>query len=415
MYKKRRVVVTGLGVIAPNGVGKDFFWQGLVSGKNCVVRVTRFNADNFYSQMAGEIHNFNPAVYIDKEKIPFIDRAFQFAIASAKLAINDSKLKLEEENKEKIGTFVGLGVGGVNIAEPQFNFYATKGPESISPYLYLSWFPSACSGYISLEFKLKGQSNVISTGCTSATDAIGLGYCTIRDNLQDIILAGGTEAPLTPETFNSFCSLRALSHRNDTPEKASRPFDKERDGFILAEGAGIIILEELKHALERKAKIYGEIVGYGASFTAYHMTSLEPTGEESARAMKEALEAGQIENEQVGYLCAHGSSTPINGKMETVTIKRVFGKYAYKIPISSIKSMLGHPPGAAGAMQTITSLLVMEKNFIPPTINYQNPDPDCDLDYVPNSARPAQVEVTLINTSGFAGRCAALAIKRYFN
>lgn len=415
MHKKRRVVVTGLGIIAPNGVGKEAFWQGLVSGKNCVVRITRFDAANFYSQMAGEIHNFNPAGYIEKEKLPFIDRSFQFALVAAKLAINDAKLKIEEENREKIGTFVGLGVGGVNIAEPQFNLYAAKGPESISPYLYLSWLPSACSGYISLEFKLKGQSNVISTGCTSATDAIGLGYWTIRDNLQDIILAGGTEAPLTPGTFNSFCSLRALSHRNNAPEIASRPFDKERDGFILAEGAGIIILEELEHALKRKVPIYGEIVGYGASSTAYHMTALDPNGEESARAMKESLQAGKIKKEQIGYLCAHGSSTPLNGKMETIAIKKVFGKYAYKIPISSIKSMLGHPPGAAGVMQTITCLLVMEKNFIPPTINYQYPDSDCDLDYVPNCARSAQVEVTLINTSGFAGRCAALTIKRYLN
>lgn len=415
MCKKRRVVITGLGIVAPNGIGKEAFLEGLISGKNCIGKVTRFDATNFYSQMAGEVHNFDPTAYIEKDKLPFMDRAFQFATVASKLALCDAEINLEDENKERIGTFVGLGVAGVNIGESQFNLYLDKRPESISPYLYLSWFPSACSGYISLEFKLTGQSNVISTGCTSATDAIGLGYWAIRDNFQDIILAGGTEAPLTPVTFNSFCSLRALSQRNDAPERASRPFDKERDGFILAEGAGIILLEELQHALNRTAKIYGEIAGYGASSTAYHMTALEPTGEQSARAMKEALKAGNIKNEQIGYISAHGSSTPLNGKMETTAIKRVFGKYAYKIPISSIKSMLGHPPGAAGAMQTISCLLVMERNFIPPTINYQYPDPDCDLDYVPNSARRAEVEVTLINTSGFAGRCAALVIKRYHN
>ncbi len=413
MYKGKRVVVTGLGIVAPNGIGKEDFWRGLISGKNCIGRVTRFDATNFYSQMAGEVHNFDPTVYIDKEKLPFIDRAYQFALVAAKLAICDSGINLEDENRERIGTCIGLGVAGVNIGEPQFRLYLDKGSASISPYLYLSWFPSACSGYISLEFKLKGQSHVISTGCTSGTDAIGLAYWSIRDNFQDIVLAGGTEAPLAPVTFNSFCSIRALSSRNDEPERASRPFDKERDGFVLAEGAGIIFLEELQHALNRKAKIYGEIVGYGATSTAYHMTALEPTGEQSARAMKEALKAGRIKKEQIGYICAHGSSTPLNGKMETIAIKRVFGKYAYKIPISSIKSMLGHPPGAAGAMQTITCLLVLERNFIPPTINYQYPDPDCDLDYVPNFARPCNVNVALINTSGFAGRCAALVIKRY--
>ncbi|MFH1369047.1 MAG: beta-ketoacyl-ACP synthase II [Elusimicrobiota bacterium] len=411
--RDRRVVITGLGVIAPSGIGKDKFWNNTIAGKSFTKKITRFNASQHPSQIAAEIDNFNAKDFVDSHQIKRTDLSTQYAIAASKLALKDAGIDINNEDPEKVGLIVGIAVGGMDFAEKQFENYRTRGLKSISPYTAISVFCCAPVGQISIDLGIKGYNNAISTGCTAGTVSIGNAYNIIKQWGADIMLAGGTDAPISPLTMYSFCIIRALSTRNHEPEKASRPFDKERDGFVMGEGSGIIAMEELNHALKRNAHIYAEIIGYGTTCNAYHMTAPEPDGEQSARAMKIAMNNAGIFPEQIDYLQAHGSSTLLNEKSETIAIKKAFGEYAYKLPISSLKSMIGHPLGASGAFQTITNCLAIENGIIPPTINYEYPDPDCDLDCVPNKARNKAVNIAMQNSAGFSGVNAVLLLKKY--
>jgi 3-oxoacyl-[acyl-carrier-protein] synthase II len=410
----RRVVITGLGIVAPNGIGKDEFWKNTSAGKSFTRKITRFDASEHPSQVAAEIEGFNAKDYVDYKQVRRTDLSTQYAVAASKLALRDSGLKIENENPERIGIVMGIAVGGIDYAENQFNVFQESGLKSISPYTAIAIFCCAPIGQISIDLGVKGYNNAVSTGCTSGTMAMINAYTTIKQGLADVIFSGGTEAPIAPLTVYSFCKINAISTRsNSEPEKASRPFDNERDGFVMSEGSGMVIMEELEHALQRGAHIYGEIVGFGATCNAYHMTAPEPSAEQTARAMKMAMDSASINSENVDYLNAHGSSTPLNGKAETLAIKKAFGEHAYKLPISSIKSMIGHPLGAAGAMQTVTSCLALDNNMMPPTINYEYPDPDCDLDYIPNKARKKDLNVVMLDSAGFSGVNAVLLLRKY--
>jgi 3-oxoacyl-[acyl-carrier-protein] synthase II len=400
----RSVVVTGLGVVAPNGIGKKEFWQGLMNSRNGIGRISRFDSERYASQAGAEVKNFQPHPKIHKEHLTGMDRAYQFAATAALEAVEDAALDLSKEDTGRAGVYMGVGVGGVDSTEKEFHVLQEQGFAALSPHLYQTWLPSACSGYISLLLGLHGGSHVLSTGCTSSVDAIGAAMGAIRFGEEDIAIAGGAEAPLTPLTFNSFCAMRALSTRNDDPAHASRPFDRERDGFVLGEGAGVLVLESFEHARRRGAKIYAEIAGYGTTSNAFHMTAPEPAGTQAVRAFHLALRDASISEEAVDYICAHGSSTPLNEKAETLAIKRVFGSRSYHIPVSSIKSMIGHTLGSAGALQAVTCALALSQGAVPPTINYEIPDPDCDLDIVPNVARDFKTRVVMTNTAGFSGK-----------
>lgn len=410
---KRRVVVTGLGVIAPNGIGKDAFWETITSGTSCVRRITRFNPSNHDSQMAAEIDDFNPLEYIDRKDIKRMDRATQFAVAAAKLGIEDAQIQLDREDAERVGIALGMAIGGMDFTETEFTKFINKGFKAVSPYLAIAEFPCSPLGFVSIELGTKGIGTVISTGCAAGADAIGYALNAIRHDDADLMIAGGTEAPIVPLTLHSFCLIRATSRRNNELNKASRPFDHKRDGFVLGEGCGILILEELNHALQRSAPIYAELIGYGTSCDAYHMTASPVDGKQRARAIMLAFEDAGIQPEEVDYISAHGSSTPINDTTETTAIKKAFGEQAYKVAISSIKSMVGHAIGGASGIQAVACALTVAENIIPPTINYQFFDPECDLDYVPNIARQAKVNVAVQNTSGFAGKNSALVMRKY--
>ena len=333
-----------------------------------------------------------------------MDRAYQFAVSGILQAVEDAGLDFSKEDTSRAGVYMGVAVAGVDSGEKEFHTLRDRGVQALPSNLYQTWFPSACSGYISLMFELYGQSHVFSTGCTSSVDAIGAALEAIRSGDEDIVIVGGAEAPLTPLPYNSFCSMRALSTRNSDPAHASRPFDRERDGFVLGEGGAALILESLRHAQKRRAHIYAELAGYATTSNAFHMTAPEPTGEQSSRAFKLALKDAGVNHDEVNYICAHGSSTPLNEKVETKAIKNAFGQRAYQIPVSSIKSMIGHTLGSAGALQAATCAMALDRGVVPPTMNYEYPDPDCDLDYVPNTARDMSVRVALTNTAGFSGK-----------
>lgn len=385
--KKRRVVITGLGVIAPNGIGKDAFWQALREGKSGIRKITRFDASSYPSQVAGEINDFDPTDYMSPKSARRMDRFAQFAVACARMAIEDAGLKIDKENAEKMGTIVGTAMGGYEFAEFQHGILLEKGLSRVSPFLLIAVFPSACSGQVALEFGLKGICETISMACASGTASLGNAFEAIRNGKMDVMIAGGSDATVTPLILGSLCRGNSISTHNHIPQKASRPFDRNRDGFVLGEGAGMLVLEELNHALGRGAYIYAEIVGYATTCDAYHMTNPLPNAKEASRAMKLALREAGLDPKEVDYINAHGSSTPLNDKTETLAIKNVFGRYAYSLPVSSIKSMTGHLQGASGAVEAIACCLAIQNGIIPPTINYENPDPECDLDYVPNKAR----------------------------
>ncbi|MEK6645694.1 MAG: beta-ketoacyl-ACP synthase II [Candidatus Firestonebacteria bacterium] len=410
---KRRVVITGLGVVAPSGIGKQEFWENTIAGKSWTRKITRFDASQHPSQIAAEIDNFDPKKYMDPKQIRRTDLSTQYAMGAAKLALIDAKLNIKNEDPERIGLVIGIAVSGMDFAEKQFTNYRLNGLRGVSTFTTIAVFCCASVGQISIDLGIVGYNNVISTGCTAGTVAIGNAYTSIQQGIADIIFAGGTEAPIAPLTMYSFCAIKALSTRNNEPEKASRPFDKERDGFVMGEGSGIVIMEELEHAIKRNAHIYAEVIGYGTTCNAYHMTAPAPDGVQSARAMKIAMKNANIKPENVDYIQAHGSSTQLNEKTETLAIKKAFGEYAYKVPISGLKSMIGHSLGPAGAFQTITNCLIIEDNIIPPTINYEYPDPECDLDYVPNKARKKEVNIAMQNSSGFSGVNAVLLLKKY--
>jgi len=410
-----RVAITGLGVITAIGAGKDEFFEALRMGKSGIKRVTKFDPSPYPTQVAGQLNGFNFREYIDPKWIRRMDLTSQLAVAAAKMAVKDAKIDLNEEDRDRIGVVVGTAMAGQAFILEQHDVYREKGPMKINPFTALTCFPDAPASFISIELGLHGPSFSLATACSSALDAVGFAFNAIRKRELDVILMGGAEATVFPQAFAAFCMLRAMSQRNDDPERSCRPFDKGRDGFVLGEGSGMLVLEDMDHAKRRGAHIYGEIVGFGMTCDAYHMTAPEPSGRQAIRAIQIALKDAGIKPSDIDYINAHGTSTPLNDKTESLVIHQVFGEGAYKVPISATKSMIGHLIGAAGAVELVATTLVLENQLVPPTINYETPDPECDLDYVPNVARKVDVEFALKNSFGFGGKNSALVIKRYKN
>ena len=409
---KRRVVVTGLGVISAIGCAKEEFWNNLIKGKSGVGPLTHFDATQYDSRIAGEVRNFVPHSFISPKDLRRMEKFVQFGVTAAKSAIDDSGLDISKEDPYRIGVIVGSGIGSLRIIEEQHKVILEKGPSRVTPFLIPMLIVNMAAGHISIMIGVKGPNLCTTTACASGSHAIGDAMRIIQYGDADAMIAGGTESCITTLGIGGFCALKALSTRNNEPEKASRPFDKDRDGFVMAEGCGIVILEELEHARKRNAKIYGEIVGYGMTGDAYHMTAPDPEGEGAVRCMANALKDANLKPEDISYINAHGTSTMLNDKVETLAIKKVFGSFAKKVAISSTKSMMGHQLGAAGAVEFVICCLSIERSGIPPTINYENPDPDCDLDYVPNEARRAKVNACLSNSLGFGGHNATLVVKK---
>jgi len=409
---QNRVVVTGIGAVTPVGIGKEKFWDALINGKSGISIIDKFDVTDYPVKIAGQVKDFNPADFIDKREYKKMDRFTQFAVAAAGLAIEDSGLHQEKYDETRMGVILGSGIGGIETIELQHEKLLKKGPKRISPFFISMLISNMAAGQISMLFRAKGPNLTVVTACASGANAIGEAFKTIQRGAADIVITGGTEASITPLAIAGFSSMRALSTRNDEPEKASRPFDADRDGFVMGEGAGILILESLEHAVKRNARIYAEVIGYGLSADAYHLTQPDPEGEGAATAMKMALEEGDLKPEEVDYINAHGTSTPYNDKFETIAIKKVFGEHAYNLMVSSIKSMTGHLLGAAGGVEAIATVLSIYNGIVPPTINYEKEDPECDLDYVPNKARKAPVKVALSNSFGFGGHNATLAFKK---
>jgi 3-oxoacyl-[acyl-carrier-protein] synthase II len=409
----RRVVVTGLGVVAPNGIGTETFWENLVAGVTGIDRITRFDASHHDSKIAGEIKGFDPLLYMEKKEVKKMDLFIHYALASAIMAVDDARLKYEESERSRIGVMIGTGMGGVPALEESHNVLLEKGPGRISPFFIPSIITNLASGQIAMRYGFRGPNSCVSTACATGNHAIGDSLELIKRGAADVMIAGGSEAVITPLTIGGFSAMKALSTRNDEPHRASRPFDKGRDGFVMGEGAGVLVIEELQHALRRGAKIYAELVGYGMSADAYHMTAPEPEGVGAITSMRLALEAARLKPEDVDYINAHGTSTPVGDTAETRAIKQVFGGHAYRLAVSSVKSMTGHLLGAAGGVESLATVLTIYHGLIPPTINYDEPDPGCDLDYVPNKARQAEVRVALTNSFGFGGTNATLVFKQY--
>lgn len=410
---KRRVVVTGVGVISPIGIGKDKFWESLKIGKSGGKRISAFDPSAFSTQIAGEVTDFSPENFIEPKKIKRMDRFCQFALAAAQIAVEDSKISLEKESCNRIGVIIGSGIGGFKTIEDGHTNLLTKGPGRVSPFFIPMLITDIASAEIAIYYKLKGPNFSVSSACATGNHALGVALRTIQYGDADVIISGGAEATITPLALAGFCSAGALSKRNDDPQHASRPFDKLRDGFVMGEGAGVVILEELEHALNRGANIYGEIIGFSATDDAYHITAPSPDGESATQAMRKALQDAGVSPQQVDYINAHGTSTPLNDKVETIAIKQLFGDFAYKIPISSIKSMTGHLLGAAGAVELISVLLMMKHSIIAPTINYEVKDEECDLNYVPNHFLPKEINIAISNSFGFGGHNSTLVIKKF--
>lgn len=410
---KRRVVITGLGMITPLGIGVQKSWENLIAGKSGIRRITQFDASAFPTKIAGEVDGFNPEEYIEPKEIKKMDRFIHFAIAAAQMAMDDSGIKITEDNADRVGVIVGSGIGGLNSIEYYHNVYLQKGPRRITPFFIPMLVVNLASGQISIRFKAKGPNSAVVTACATGSHAIGDAFKIIQRGDADVMIAGGSESVITPLAIGGFNAMKALSTRNNEPEKASRPFDINRDGFVMGEGAGIVILESLESALNRGAHIYAEIAGYGMSSDAYHITAPSPTGEGAVRCMRMAIKDAGVEPADVNYINAHGTSTKYGDEIETYAIKTLFGEYAYKIPVSSTKSMTGHLLGAAGGVESVISILCISKGIIPPTINLTDPDPECDLDYVPNTARKADVTCCLSNSFGFGGTNACLLFKKY--
>ncbi len=413
MSTHNRVVITGLGAITSIGYGKEPFWEGLSAGRSGISRVTKFDPAPYPTQMAAQLNGFDFSSYIDHKWSRRMDLTSKLAVSAAKMAVADAQIDLTKEDCDRIGVVVGTAMAGHAFILEQHDVYKAKGPLKINPFTALTVFPDSPASFISIELGLHGPSFSLATACSSALDAVGYAFNAIRKRELDVILMGGAESTVFPQAFSAFCMLRAMSQRNDSPDRACRPFDKNRDGFVLGEGAGMLVLEDLEHAKRRGAHIYAEILGFGMTCDAYHMTAPEPSGQQAARAIQLALKDADVKPQDIDYINAHGTSTPLNDKTETLVIKQVFGAHAYKTPISATKSMIGHLIGAAGAVELIATILAMEHQVIPPTINYETPDPACDLDYVPNQSRPATIDVALKNSFGFGGKNSALVIKKY--
>ena len=408
----RRVAITGVGAITPLGIGTEESWSNLIKGVSGIGPVTQFDASDFPSRIAGEVEGFDPSLYVEKKDIKKMDTFIHYAMGAAQMAMDDAGLEITPDNAERIGVMVGAGMGGLPAIEKYYDQYLKGGPRKISPFLIPMIIINMASGHISIKYGAKGPNSSVVTACATGTHAIGDAYKMIQRGDADAMIAGGSESVICPLAFGGFGSAKALSTRNDEPEKASRPFDAERDGFIIGEGAGILILEEMESAKSRGAKIYGEVAGYGMSGDAYHMTSPSEGGEGAARCMEMTMKDAKVNAEEINYINAHGTSTPAGDAGETMAIKKVLGDNAYKTAVSSTKSMTGHLLGAAGAVESIFSLLAIERGIIPPTINLENSDPECDLDYVPNEARKAEVNVAMSNSFGFGGTNATLIFKK---
>lgn len=410
---KNRVLVTGMGIISPVGNTIDEFWQAIISGKSGIDYIKSFDTTNFETKFAAEIKDLDVNDYLDRKEARRMDKFCQYAVIASQCALDDSGLKLDQEDKERIGVIVGSGIGGMDTFEKEYRHYFDKGPRKISPFFIPMMIPDIAPGHISIRFGLKGPNYSTISACASSSNAIGAAFRSIQYGEVDVMITGGSEATVTPMGVGGFNAMKALSTRNHEPQKASRPFDAERDGFVIGEGGGILVLESEAHALNRGAKIYGEIVGVGFTADAYHITAPATDGDGARRAMGTALNDAGLTIEDVDYINAHGTSTPYNDKIETLAIKNLFGERAYKIPISSTKSMIGHLLGASGSLELIATLLTVRENKIHPTINYEFLDTECDLNYTPNKAIDKTVDIAISNSFGFGGHNVCLVVKKY--
>ncbi len=409
----KRVVVTGLGTVSPVGNDSQAFWESLKHGRSGITTISRFDAGRFPTQIAGEVKGFEPERFLDRKELRRTDLFVQYGLAAALEATQQAGLSDNGVDADRIGVIIGSGIGGIETLERQHSNLVQKGPSRISPFFIPMMIADMAAGLISIRLGFRGPNFAAVSACASGAHAIGEAMRQLQNGHADAVLTGGCEASVTPLAIGGFCSMKAMSTRNDTPTAASRPFDKERDGFVMGEGAGITVLETLEHANARQATILAELVGYGATGDAHHMTAPAPDGEGAARAMQLALEDGGVKPEAVDYINAHGTSTPLNDRFETAAVKHVFGDHAAKVAFSSTKSMTGHLLGAAGGIEFNASVLAIQNNEIPPTINYTTPDPECDLDYVPNTYRSAQVDVAMSNSLGFGGHNVALVLRRF--
>jgi 3-oxoacyl-[acyl-carrier-protein] synthase II len=407
----KRVVVTGLGAVTPLGNNLTDYWEGLLNGRNGIAPITLFDASRHDCRMAGEVKGFDPHDYLDRKEAKRMDRFSQFAIAASLQALTDAKLTIDELNADDVGVIIGTGVGGLRILEEQQEVYLSRGPSRVSPFMIPMMIANMAAGLTAIQTGARGPNNCTVTACAAGSNAIGDAFRLVQRGYAKAMICGGTEAAITPLAMAGFASMKALSTRNDDPTRASRPFDRDRDGFVMGEGAGILILEELEQALERGARIYGEIVGYGMTCDAYHMTA--PSGQGATRAIELALKDANVRPDRVDYINAHGTSTPANDTTETKAIKKALGEAASKVAISSTKSMTGHLLGGSGGIEAVASVMAVASDRIPPTINIQNLDPECDLDYVPDKSRAQKVEVALSNSFGFGGHNVTLVFKKY--
>ena len=410
---KRRVVVTGIGLVCGSGRTKEEVWANLLAGRSGIGIISRFDATSFPVRIASEVKDFDPLKFIEKKEVKKMDVFIHYAIAAAQEAMDDSGLKVTEENATEIGTYIGSGIGGFGVIEREHEKFLKGGPGKISPFFIPAAIVNLAAGQVSIRFGTKGPNSATCTACSTGAHAVGDSFKIIQRGDADAVICGGAEAAITPMGVGGFAAMRALSTRNDDPEHSSRPFDLDRDGFVIGEGAGILILEELEHALARGAKIYAEMVGYGMTSDAYHITQPSEDADGAVRVMAKALNDAGIQPHEVGYINAHGTSTFYNDKLETLAIKKVFGDSAYSIPVSSTKSMMGHLLGAAGGVEAGIMALALRDQVAPPTANYEKPDPECDLDYVPNTARRARIRFAISNSFGFGGTNAALVMKSY--
>jgi len=409
----KRVVVTGLGIVSPLGIGVDTFWANLTAGVSGVGRITRFDPEGYTTQIAAEVKNFDPADYFEKKEARRLDRFTQFALVATREALADAGLQLEKADRDRVGVILGTGIGGIETLEEQHKILLNRGPDRVSPFFIPMMIANMGAGQIAINYGLRGHNVTTVSACASSSNAIGDAFRLLKQGLAEVVITGGAEAPVTPLAIAGFCSMRAMSTNNAEPARASRPFDARRDGFVIGEGAGVLILETREHALKRGARIYAEVAGYGCTCDAYHVSAPDPEGKGAALAMALALREGNVAGAEVDYINAHGTATPLGDRLETLAIKQVFGEAVGRLAVSSTKSMTGHLLGAAGGLEAVACILAIEKGIVPPTINYEYPDPDCDLDYVPNRARSRTVEVALSNSLGFGGHNVSLLFKKY--
>ncbi|MEW6601661.1 MAG: beta-ketoacyl-ACP synthase II [Nitrospirota bacterium] len=409
----RRIVITGVGMITPLGTGTEKSWKGLTEGRPAFRRITHFDPEGYPCQIAAEVPDFEIDKFIDTKDQKKMDRFIHLGLAAATLAMEDSGLTITDDNAERVGVIIGSGVGGLPAIERYEKILLEKGPKKVSPFFIPMTIINLTAGHISIRFGAKGPNSAVATACASGTHAIGDAYKLIQNGFADAMICGGTEAVITPLGIAGFTSMKALSTRNDEPDRASRPFDRDRDGFVMGEGAGILILEEMEHALKRGARIYSEIIGYGLNSDAYHITSPSQSGDGAARCMKSAIRDAEIAPEQVQYVNAHGTSTKYGDEIETTAIKSVFGDHAYKLCVSSTKSMIGHLLGASGGVEAVICVLSIRDKVVPPTINLDNPDDGCDLDYVPHKARALDLNIAMSNSFGFGGTNGCIIIRRF--